>query len=221
MTTLKNLFVNNKLKNIHKWLHYFDIYEENFHKFRNKKNIFLEIGVFKGGSLKMWSDYFGKETKIYGIDIDPNCKKYENDQIKIFIGDQTDEFFLKNVINEIGSPNIILDDGGHTNNQQITSFNYLFKRLQHEGVYMVEDTHTSYHNNFKDRKDGLTFSNYAKILSDELNDWYRINDYKAYKQKIENVEVSFWAKNIYKIIFYNSIIYFEKKISEVPRCEMK
>ena len=41
-----------------KWLHYFDIYKENFSKYKNRKIIILEIGVLNGGSLKMWQNYF-------------------------------------------------------------------------------------------------------------------------------------------------------------------
>ena len=221
MKSLKEIFQNNKNKDIHKWIHYFDIYEDNLKQFKNTENIFLEIGIFKGGSLKMWKEYFGPNTKIYGIDIDPECKKFEDEQIKIFIGDQTDTKFLSDVIEKIGEPNIILDDGGHTSNQQITSFNYLFEKLDSKGIYIVEDTHTSYHKNFQDRQDGLTFTEYSKILSDEINDWYRKNDYRIYKNNVESVQVSYWAKYLYKISFYNSMIFFEKKLSSIPKCIIK
>ena len=165
--------------------------------------------------------YFEKKKKIFGIDINPECKKIENENIKIFIGDQTDEKFLKNIIQEIGHPNLILDDGGHTSNQQISSFNYLFEEMQKEGMYLVEDTHTSYNSKFQDREDKLTFVEYAKILSDELNDWYRVKDYSSYKVQLDSVPVSYWAKNIYKITFYNSIVAFEKKSSQIPRSCIK
>ena len=89
------------------------------------------------------------------------------------------------------------------------------------GVYLVEDTHTSYAKDFQDRDDQLTFIEYAKVLSDELNDWYRIKDYKLYKQKIDHVNVSYWAKFIYKVCFYNSIVSIEKRQSEIPFSEIR
>ena len=144
-----------------KWLHYFDIYTENFSKYKNKKTTILEIGILNGGSLKMWKNFFSTDSTIAGIDIIPKCKKYEKDNIKIFIGDQTDTNFLDSVIKEIGTPDIIIDDGGHTCNQQITSFDYLFQHLNNQGIYLVEDTHTSYHPDFQDRQEGLTFMDYA------------------------------------------------------------
>ena len=122
MNNLKKFFNNNKNKDLHKWHHYFDIYEENFLKYKKKGITLLEIGVSKGGSLKMWQNYFNKESLIVGIDILPECKKYEHENIKIFIGDQKNINFLESVIKSIGKPDIIIDDGGHSSNQQIISF---------------------------------------------------------------------------------------------------
>ena len=221
MNDLKKYFENNNKKNINKWLHYFDIYEENFSKYRNKKITVLEIGVFRGGSLSMWQKYFGLQAKIIGIDINPECKEFERENIKIYIGDQTNEDFLHSVLIDNDKPDIIIDDGGHTSNQQISSFNFLYKELKYEGIYLVEDTHTSYNLRFQDRSDRLTFIEYAKHLSDEINDWYRVNDYRTYKKKIDEVNVSFWAKNIHKMSFYNGIVVFEKKEIQVPFCQIR
>ena len=221
MNYLKNFYKNNTKKNLNKWEHYFDIYDENFFKFRNTKITILEIGVFRGGSLKMWQNYFGPDTKIIGIDIDPLCKQYEDNNIKIYIGDQTEENFLQSILKENDNPDIIIDDGGHTSNQQISSFNFLYENLNLGGIYLVEDTHTSYSKDFQDREDNLTFTEYAKILSDELNDWYRVQNYKFYKQKIDQVEVSYWAKFIYRISFYNSIVAIEKRKSKIPFSQIK
>ena len=50
----------------------------------------LEIGVFHGGSLQMWREYFGRGARIVGIDIDPRCRQFEEEQISVMIGDQAD-----------------------------------------------------------------------------------------------------------------------------------
>ena len=201
-----------------KWVHYFNIYKENFSRYKNKKITILEIGVLNGGSLKMWQNYFSPDSTIAGIDIISKCKKYEKDNIKIYIGDQTDINFLGSVIKEIGTPDIIIDDGGHTCNQQITSFDYLFQHLNNQGIYLVEDTHSSYHPNFQDRHDGLTFMEYAKSLSDQLNLWNKNHDYKIYKKEVkEKINMPYFTKNIYKIAFYNSIVAFYKKHIKMPQ----
>jgi len=165
----------------------------------------------------MWKNYFSSDSKIVGIDINPECKKFEKDNIKTYIGNQADVNFLGSVIKDIGKPDIIIDDGGHTSNQQILSFNYLFGHLNDKGTYLVEDTHTSYHSDFQDRQDGFTFMDYAKSLPDKLNLWYQYNDYKIYKKEIkEKINMPYLTKNTHKISFYNSIVVFEKKNVETP-----
>ena len=217
MNKLKEFFYKNNKKDLNKWLHYFDIYEENFSKYKKRKITILEIGIAKGGSLRMWKNYFSSDSKIVGIDINPECKKFEKDNIKTYIGNQADVNFLGSVIKDIGKPDIIIDDGGHTSNQQILSFNYLFGHLSDKGTYLVEDTHTSYHSDFQDRQDGFTFMDYAKSLPDKLNLWYQYNDYKIYKKEIkEKINMPYLTKNTHKISFYNSIVVFEKKNVETP-----
>ncbi len=217
MNKLKEFFYKNNKKDLNKWLHYFDIYEENFSKYKKRKITILEIGIAKNGSLRMWKNYFSSDSKIVGIDINPECKKFEKDNIKTYIGNQADVNFLGSVIKDIGKPDIIIDDGGHTSNQQILSFNYLFGHLNDKGTYLVEDTHTSYHSDFQDRQDGFTFMDYAKSLPDKLNLWYQYNDYKIYKKEIkEKINMPYLTKNTHKISFYNSIVVFEKRNVETP-----
>ena len=79
-----------------KWLHYFDIYDRHFAKFRGREVHVLEIGIYSGGSLAMWKDYFGAEGRIYGVDIEEACRAYEDDVTKVFIGDQADRQFWRN-----------------------------------------------------------------------------------------------------------------------------
>jgi hypothetical protein len=62
MKNLHAYFLNNNSKVIHKWLHYFDIYEKHFQKYIDKKVLIFEIGVAKGGSLEMWKYYFGENA---------------------------------------------------------------------------------------------------------------------------------------------------------------
>jgi len=97
MNDLEKYFRENDKRLIHKWVHYFDVYDRHFSRFRNKEIVILEIGVSQGGSLQMWKNYFGEKAKIFGIDIDPRCKDLEEDNIKIFIGSQSDRNFLKDV----------------------------------------------------------------------------------------------------------------------------
>ena len=137
-------FLTNDARLIHKWKHYFPVYERHFRDFVYKPVTFLEIGCGLGGSLQMWKRYFGPHARIIGIDILPRCKEYEEDQIDVRIGPQQDTTFLQSLIDEFGTPDIVLDDGSHVMSHVVSSFQYLYPRTAKNGIYMVEDLHTAY-----------------------------------------------------------------------------
>ena len=123
---LLDIFVNNEGYPVHKWHHYIPIYERYFSSFRDQPLRFLEIGVFRGGSLKMWREYFGPEAVIYGVDNDPQCARYDGQHGEVRIGSQDDEKFLLSVVEEMGGVDIVLDDGSHQVKHLKKSFNVLF-----------------------------------------------------------------------------------------------
>ena len=97
MNYLEHYFRHNEGRLIHKWAHYFEIYDRHFARFRGREITILEIGVSHGGSLQMWKSYFGDKAQIYGVDINPQCKELEENNIKIFVGSQSDRRFLGEV----------------------------------------------------------------------------------------------------------------------------
>ncbi len=189
---------------IYKWEHYFDIYDRHFSKFVNstKPVVVVEIGVLHGGSLQMWKKYFGPNVVIYGIDIYEECKEFEEDQINIRIGSQADSVFLDSLLAEIPVIDILIDDGSHRMNHQISSFNYLFDKISEGGVYLVEDTHTSFWNEFGG---GLnrrgSFMEYSFKLVNSIHAWY---------SEQFNFKVDRFSKSIGSIHYYDSIVVFEK-----------
>lgn len=126
------------------------VYNKYMEKKRNDELIFLEIGIGSGPSLKMWYDYFSK-AKIHAIDI-VNSKQYENDRVQTYIANQQNRIDLQNIVDKIGSFDIVIDDGGHMMGQQQVSFGFLFKHLKNGGMYFIEDLHTSFwpYGEFKD-----------------------------------------------------------------------
>lgn len=205
MNDLKNYFLNNNKKLIYKWEHYFDIYDEYFSQFRNKEVVILEIGVFNGGSLQMWKNYFGDKAKIYGIDIDPRCKNFEEDGIEIFIGSQTDRKFLNEVKLKMPDIDILIDDGGHTMKQQITTLEEMFEKIKDNGIYLCEDLQTSYYVEFGGglERNG-TFIEFSKKLIDHLN---------AFHYKDEN-KLSVYSRSIASLHFYESILIIKKNLNK-------
>lgn len=127
-----------KCSNYHSYL---DKYEFFIRRWKNEPIIILELGVFKGGSIKMWEAYFTK-AKIYGVDIDEACKCYESDRSKIIIQDLADENELKKLA-EL-HPQIIVDDASHIWSHQIKAIFQLFPRLSQGGVFIMEDLETSF-----------------------------------------------------------------------------
>jgi hypothetical protein len=199
---LHRYFLNNGEKRLHKWLHYFDIYERHFERFRDRPVRMLEIGVFGGGSLNMWRAYFHPESQIVGIDINPDCAKHAHDNIAVHIGSQDDEAFLKGVADMYGGFDIVLDDGSHVNSHVIKTFETLYDRVAPEGVYLIEDVHTSYWPDYGGglRKEGSVME-FAKAKLDELNAPHISGD----------VVLSEFTRSTDSVIFYDSVVVFERR----------
>lgn len=191
-----------------KWDRYFDVYEKHLSKFKGKNVTFMEVGVQNGGSIEMWTRYFGPESKIYGIDIDPKCAelKFDNPNVKIFIGDQSSEEFWNGVISEVGNIDIIVEDGGHHMNQQIVTFEKIFPIINEGGVYICEDTHTSYWHDYSGGyKNMASFVEYSKNFVDVLNYEFMKNGHGQIQDKRD------LAKGLSSVAFYDSMVVFEKE----------
>lgn len=114
------------------WMHLRDV--------RHEVRSVLEIGVQSDRSIRMWEEFFPNAI-IYGIDIDPACEAHTGGRRQVFIGDQSDTKFLDAVIDATGGGfDVVIDDGSHVVEHQLTSFRHLFPRLSQHGLYVVEDT---------------------------------------------------------------------------------
>lgn len=194
-------FLTNDGKIIHKWMHYFPVYERHFSGWRNRSLTFLEIGVARGGSLQMWRRFFGPLARIVGIDIDPECRAHEGPGIFVRIGDQSDHGFLQSVVDEFGVPDIVLDDGSHRMEHVASSFEFFYRRMHKNAIYMVEDMHTAY---WEEYGGGMerpeTFINFAKQCVDRLN-----ADHSRGAVTPDDI-----TRETFAISFYDSIVCFEK-----------
>jgi hypothetical protein len=208
MTDLEKYFRANEGRLIDKWAHYFDVYDRHLSRFREKEVVILEIGVYHGGSLRMWQEYFGDKAKIYGIDIDPRCKDLEEKGIEIFIGSQADREFLRKVKGSVPPIDIVIDDGGHRMIQQITSFEELFGAVKKDGVYLCEDVHTSYWLRYGGgHKRRGTFIEHCKNLIDRLNAWH---------SEERSLPVDDFTRSVDSVHFYDSIVVIEKRERGAP-----
>ncbi len=170
---------------------YFDIYDDLFSRYRNKKVTFVEIGILGGGSLFMWRDFFGPEARIIGVDLNPEAKKWEKDGFEIFIGSQSDEDFWIEFVKQVGQVDVVLDDGGHTFEQQIVTIESLLESIKDGGLLVVEDTHTSYMKGFGDKS--FSFIEYVKRNIDKIN--FRFGGFDK-----SNADFRVWSIQVYESI---------------------
>lgn len=206
-----------KFPGANKWHHYFSIYEKLFSDLKQEPIKILEIGVYNGASLKMWNEYFHKDSLIVGIDIDEHCKNFDKVEhnIHVRIGDQSNQSFLESVIAEFGDFDIIIDDGSHIVSHMIASFNYLYvSGLKNSGIYLVEDTHSNYWSSYRDQK--ISFVDFTKHLIDLLHFHYTVSndDVEAFRLGADTRKHSIVVPQITVLIdeirVFDSIIAFIK-----------
>ena len=172
-----------------------DFYDKHLCGIRDSDINLLEIGIYQGASLRTWKEYF-QNGIIHGMDI-AYLQQYQEERILIEQGDQTDVSRLKNVFDNVEF-DVIVDDGGHTMNQQQVSLVNIFSRLKTGGLYILEDLHTSiscYVNDFsEDLNKNTTLSLIEKFEKKECNfDNYFVSEseIKSVFDNIEFCEVSY------------------------------
>jgi hypothetical protein len=120
-------------------MHYFDIYHRHFSRFVGRQVHVLEVGIYSGGSLPMWREYFGKDCRVYGVDYHEACMAYKGEGIEVFIGDQADRSFWTRVKHAVPTIDILIDDGGHLPEQQRITLEEMLPHIAPGGVYLCED----------------------------------------------------------------------------------
>ena len=191
----------------YKNMNYCNIYEKYFYKIKDKVTKFVEIGIKDAYSLKMWKEYFPNAI-IYGIDIDPMCKQYEEDRIKCLIGDQNDEKFLLNIKDIIGDYDILLDDGSHITEHQIKSFDILYENCRKNGFYIIEDLRCSYeeylnHHDIRKCWPGMKYNKIDDQLKNYREDFVKFTEDKIKKLNFHN------SGKMFAVHYYPMIIIFE------------
>ena len=119
-----------------------ETYEKYFKRFKDKKINILEIGINDGSSLKMWYDYFPNAT-IYGADINDKSD-LSNERVNCVVLNQSNKEELDEFAKNINLTfDIIIDDGSHHISDQQLTFGSIFPLLKEDGIYVIEDLHTS------------------------------------------------------------------------------
>lgn len=183
-----------------KWRHYFDIYHRHLSRFVGRTPVVVEIGVYSGGSLAMWHSYFGAGTHVHGIDIEPACRSYATSNTTIHIGDQADATFWESFRRQVPLVDILIDDGGHSPEQQMASVEAMLPHLRPGGVYICEDV-TGTDN---------AFARFVRGLTDGLHAYTPTTDERG------NVTpAKFFQASIHAVHVYPFVVVIEKRVESV------
>lgn len=209
MNYFRNYISQTDDRMIMKMDHYLDIYDKLLRDWQGRDVSFLEIGVYKGGSIHMWRDFWGPKSQVTFMDIDPACAALQLDGTTVEIGDQTDTAFLKRIAETYGPFDMIVDDGGHKMDHQSVSFRELWPHLKDRGMYIVEDTHTSYWPGFGGGyKAPNSFIEKCKDLVDYMHSWYTDQD--------DIFPFHGAARQLHSVQFYDSLVVIEKHLKQPP-----
>jgi hypothetical protein len=194
---IQELHNNNLGKVSDKWSSYLSYYDELFEKLERLPVSLLEIGVQNGGSLETWAKYFQNAKHIIGCDINERCRllSFDSNNIKVVIGDAN----LKETYNKILSINdrfdIVIDDGSHRSIDILNSFLLYFALLEPGGIYIVEDTHTLYSNDFG-----------GGVLNEA-------SAYNFFKKMVDVINFQFWQDELSIEVFLRT--FFD--LNKVPK----
>lgn len=146
MKTLSELYKIHSGKVTDKWPLYLREYDRLFSPYREQPISMLEIGVQNGGSLEIWSKYFPNAVKLVGCDINSECARlnYDDPRIKIVVGDAASSETKDKVLQQSPSFDLIIEDGSHDSGDIIKAFLHYFSALNNGGLYVAEDLHCSY-----------------------------------------------------------------------------
>ena len=206
---LQDFFNRHQGRLMSKWTYYFDVYHRHFARYRGTACTIVEIGVYHGGSLEMWRDYFGPRARIIGVDIEERARALAAAGTEILIGDQEDPGFLNQLAEKAGSIDILIDDGGHHMQQQVNTLLHLYPHIAANGVYLCEDLHTSYWEEFGGGlRQPQTFIEFSKRLIDKLN---------AFHSRDDELIADGYTASTQSMHYYDSMLVIEKRPRQPPQ----
>lgn len=207
------------------WGHnYVEQYDQFFKELRHAPVNLLEIGFYHGSSAYLWDDYFTHENaKLHHLDIDRSCYQYTqklSSRSMLHMVDQSNHNDLQNFASQNGEFDIIIDDGSHIVDHQITSFKALFPFLKSGGIYIIEDLFSSYWKEYGGKgtrqhpqSSEKSTTEFLKKLLDDINWVGAKNAYGSMDVCPDHIKnsLSYYQKNIKSMHFYSNICFIIKR----------
>jgi len=141
--------------------------------------------------------FFSKDSRIIGIDTNPEAKKLEEYGFEIFIGDQSNENFWSDFYKKIGNVDVLLDDGGHKNIEQIITINSSLPYINNDGKIVIEDTHASYIKKHFRNPSMFSSMKFFNLIVDMIN---------RRSPVVNNTKANIYTNKVYSVNFYESIV---------------
>lgn len=221
--TLAQIYAEHIGKVSDKWTIYLTEYDRIFEKYRDKNVCLLEIGIQNGGSLEIWSKYFPNAKKIIGCDINPDCTQlsYDDERISVMVGDANSDRIRQKILDQESEFDIFIDDGSHTSEDIVRSFAKYFECISDGGIYVAEDIHCSYWQEFR----GGLFYPYSSIaffkrLADITSHEHwgvsrsRLSLLEGFIDKYGLVLDEYQLMKIHSVEFINSLCVIRKNTTE-------
>jgi hypothetical protein len=230
LTALANEFGSDKGTKSGDWgiaHRYTEIYERFLRTRANEPLRILEIGVWKGSSLRMWEEYL-PNASIVGVDILAESTSIETKRAEVVTGDASDAAFLRKLVDERfgGSVDLVIDDGSHVLEHQIVALESLFPRLNDHGLYCVEDISVSrFASNGLRKLPFYDFLDYAWALSElatffadfHSDSYHTIADVRFLTSANLSVPAAgFWNLNLFGVYFFHNMCVFERHRRALP-----
>jgi hypothetical protein len=218
--TIRQLYEDHDGKVTDKWSLYLAEYDRLFAPYRERSIRLLEIGVQNGGSLERWGKYFRNAEKIVGCDINMDCARlqFDDPRIALVLADASADEAQRQILSHSPRFDLIIDDGSHQSRDVVSAFSKYFSSLVDDGLYIVEDLHCSYWQEFSG---GLYHSSssiaFLKQLVDIINHEHWGID-KSRSEFLHSFESCYGIRlyeglldKIHSIEFLNSICVIKKQ----------
>jgi len=142
--TLHEIGLSHKLDKAYSHKYTEEFYPRHIESLREAAETVVEIGVWDGGSLRMWSEYF-RNARIIGVDINFSRIKAPIERTSLRYADQSSLTDLSIALwdVELGSVDLFIEDGMHSSRCQQICFGAMFNRVRPGGIYIIEDLQSS------------------------------------------------------------------------------
>ncbi|WP_152278861.1 class I SAM-dependent methyltransferase [Methylorubrum populi] len=200
-----DIFLSNSGPAVHMQAQCCAAYERHLARYVNTPMTLLQLGIREGGALQMWKKWLGPNARIVGIDGDPGCARHADEQIIVRTGNGSEAKFLREVVAELGSIDVVIDDGSHQMIDMIASFDFLYERISPNGVYLIQAAHTAYLPSYGGglNESGTIIQRFKDLL-DELHANHVHNN---------ALRPTSFTKSTLSMTAYESILVFEKAIA--------